>query len=175
MAPVGQTLEVPTPSLLKKSLTSALSSLELTECTIPFLRSGIHLSLQISTLFPFPIFQNIPSNSVSLAQSNNLHTYEGLVPRLAAIMSTCLKYLALNNYAVREFGFFIILQTCLVSRALLKIVRSLKPNPLLFLGIVRSVHFFQCSLPFFAFLPHKKLVHIDSISLLMVVGILKMT
>jgi hypothetical protein len=57
------------------------------------------------------------------------HTKEGRDPIEASIMEQLEKYFAFIIDATKESGFSTILYNCLARRALLNIVRSLKPNP----------------------------------------------
>lgn len=73
----------------------------------------------------------------------------------------------------KRIGLSMILQTCLASKDWLKMVRSLNPIPPELLESFIMFQAFQCNLLPLSVVPHRKLAHKASISLLMDTDILK--
>ena len=81
---------------------------------------GIHLSLHIFTLSPFPIDHLIPSSTTHLAAKMLCQAKDGLLPSWASRKDLPVKYLAWKTWWKREFVFWRRCQPCLARRARLK-------------------------------------------------------
>ena len=88
---------------------------------------GIHLSFQIWTFAPLPIFHRVRSRITSFVAIILYHAKEGHLPSYASKNVSFAKYLALKTGWNREFWFCMRCQPCFAKRARMKAFKSLKP------------------------------------------------
>lgn len=93
-----------------------------------------------------------------------LQPQEGCEPCSADWKSLEWKYNPLRSRPQSELGCWSNLQACLPSMALLKAMRSQKPNPPEFLLVLSKSQFFQCTTTLFLSLRHQKLAILFSIT-----------
>lgn len=99
------------------------------DCTLNVVGLGIHLSPQMLMLHPSPTRHIRPCCSRSRAEKMLLHAKEGLFPREAPKKDEWGKYLALKICPTKESGCWTNREHYLARRAILKRVRTQKPNP----------------------------------------------
>ena len=126
---------------------------------------GSHLSVQISSLSPFPITHLDPTSTISLAAIILHQMYDGLLLSWASLKVLSTKYFAFRTLWTRELVFCCILHPCLARRARLNALRSLNPMPPSSLGVHSFSHVTQAIFLSLSFCPHQKLPIIEFNSL----------
>ena len=126
---------------------------------------GIHLSLHIFTLSPFPIDHLIPSSTMLLAAKMLRQAKDGLLPSWASRKDLLAKYVAWKTWWKREFVFWRRRQPCLARRARLKAFRSLNLMPPISLDLHNLSQEIEEIFRSSNFCPHQNLLIIELSSL----------
>ena len=120
----------------------------------------IHLSVKTLTSEPSPILQQQPNFKIGIFVIMLFHTYEQFGTSVTSKKWHRGKHLALKHWYIKESCCRISLHPCFANMAKLKVRRSLKPNPPIFLASVSLLQLVQWIFLSSPSCPHQNLAHI---------------